>query len=121
MFIIKKSSQNIAGHIQHSWSTVDSKGPIENSYKYICATLNKHWLSGLCMHRGFEVWLLNGCGLNLFFPKASRQSTRFSQRKSSDITPYFRGGISHRFALGDMNCNNHTERGKQVYIYIHHA
>ena len=35
MFIIKKSSQNIEGHIQHSWSTVDSKGPIENSYKYI--------------------------------------------------------------------------------------
>ena len=29
--------------------------------------------------------------------------------------------IRHRFALGDMDCDNHTERGKQVYIYIHHA
>ena len=27
--------------------------------------------------------------------------------------------IRHHFALGDMNCDNHTERGKQVYIYLH--
>ena len=26
-------------HIQHSWSMVDSKGSIVNSYKYICARL----------------------------------------------------------------------------------
>ena len=32
--------------------------------------------------------------------------------------------IRHRFALGDMDCDNHTRRGKQVYIYayiIHNA
>ena len=29
--------------------------------------------------------------------------------------------IRHRFALGDMDCDNHTERGEQVYIYMHHA
>ena len=29
--------------------------------------------------------------------------------------------IRHRFALGDMDCDNHTGRGEQVYIYIHHA
>ena len=26
---------------------------------------------------GFEVWLLNGCGPNLCFPKAFEQSTKF--------------------------------------------
>ena len=29
--------------------------------------------------------------------------------------------IRHRFALGDMDCDNHTEKGKQVYLYIHYA
>ena len=29
--------------------------------------------------------------------------------------------IRHRFALDDMDYDNHTERGEQVYIYIHHA
>ena len=27
--------------------------------------------------------------------------------------------IRHHFALGDMDCDNHTERGKQVYIYTY--
>ena len=27
--------------------------------------------------------------------------------------------IRHRFALSDMDCDNHTRRGEQVYIYIH--
>ena len=36
-----------------------------------------------------------------------------------DLT--FTEKIKHRFALGDIGCDNHTERGKQVYIYIHHA
>ena len=27
--------------------------------------------------------------------------------------------IRHRFALGDLDCDNHTRRGEQVYIYIH--
>ena len=29
--------------------------------------------------------------------------------------------IRHHFALGDMDYENHIGRGKQVYIYIHHA
>ena len=29
--------------------------------------------------------------------------------------------ITHRFALGDMDCDNHTGKGEQVYIYIHHV
>ena len=29
--------------------------------------------------------------------------------------------IRHRFALGNVDCDNHTERGKHVYMYIHHA
>ena len=33
----------------------------------------------------------------------------------------FAAEIRHRFALGDMDCENHTRRGEQVYIYIHHA
>ena len=27
--------------------------------------------------------------------------------------------IRHRFALGDMDCDNHIGRGEQVYIYIY--
>ena len=29
--------------------------------------------------------------------------------------------IRHHFALGDMDYDNHTRRGEQVYIYIHRA
>ena len=29
--------------------------------------------------------------------------------------------IRHRFALGDMDCDNHIEKGEQVHLYIHHA
>jgi len=27
--------------------------------------------------------------------------------------------IRHRFTLGDKDCDNHTERGRQVYIYTY--
>ena len=27
--------------------------------------------------------------------------------------------IRHRLALGDIDCDNHTERGEQVYIYTY--
>ena len=30
----------------------------------------------------------------------------------------FAAEIRHRFALGDMDCDNHTKRGEQVYIHI---
>ena len=33
----------------------------------------------------------------------------------------FTAEIRHHFALGDMDYDNHTEGGEQVYIYIHHA
>ena len=72
------------------------------------------------MHGGFEVWLLNGRGPNLCFPKAIGQSTKFPQRTSGDMSPYFVAEIRHRFALGgDMDYDNHTRRGKHVYIYIY--
>ena len=29
--------------------------------------------------------------------------------------------IRHRFALSDMDRDNHTEEGEQIYTYIHHA
>ena len=68
-----------------------------------------------------EVWLLNGCGPNLCFPKAFEQSARFLQQKSGDKSPYFHGGNSASLALGDTDCDNHTRGDEQAYIYIHHA
>ena len=31
----------------------------------------------------------------------------------------FAAKIRHRFTLGDMDCDNHTGRGEQVYIYTY--
>ena len=67
---------------------------------------------------GFEVWLLNGRGPNLCFPKAIGQSTKFPRRTSGDMSPYFVAEIRHRFALGDTNYDNHTRKGR-AGIYIH--
>ena len=67
---------------------------------------------GFNMHGGFGVWLLNGCGPNLCFPKAFGQSTRFPRQKSGDMSPYFHGGNYAWLAIGDMNCDNQTERGE---------
>jgi len=33
----------------------------------------------------------------------------------------FAAEIRHCFAIGDMDCENHIERGEQVYTYIYHA
>ena len=33
----------------------------------------------------------------------------------------FTAEIRHRIALCDMDGDNHTGKGEQVYIYIHHA
>ena len=33
----------------------------------------------------------------------------------------FAGEIRDRFALDDTNCDDHTGKGEQVYVYIHHA
>ena len=69
------------------------------------------------MHGGFEVWLLNGCGPNLCFPKVFEQSTRFPQRNLATRHLTFAAEIRYRFTLGDMDCDNHTGRGEHVYIY----
>ena len=74
------------------------------------------------MHGGFEVWLLNGCGPNLCFPKAFRQSTKFPRRKSDVVSPYFHDG-KFDIALPQVSqiVTIRPEGGEQVYIYIHHA
>ena len=73
------------------------------------------------MHGGFEVWLLNGCGLNLCFPKAFGKVLDFHSENPATCHLTFTTEIRHCFALGDMDYDNHTRMGDQVYIYIHHA
>ena len=72
------------------------------------------------MHGGFEVWLLNGCGPNLCFPKAFRKVLDFYGENPATCHLTFAPEIRHRFVLGDMNYDNHTRRGEQIYIYIVH-
>ena len=67
---------------------------------------------------GFEVWLLNGCGPNLCFPKVLGQILDSHSKNPMTCHLTFVAEIRHRFALGDMDCDNHTRKG-QVGIYIH--
>ena len=69
------------------------------------------------MHRGFEVWLLNGCGPNLYFPKVFGQSARFHNENPVTCHLTFAAEIRHHLALGDMDYDNHTRRG-EASIYI---
>ena len=71
------------------------------------------------MHGGFEVWLLNRCGPNLCFPKAFSKVLDFHGENLATYHLSFAAEIRHYFVLGDMDYDNHTERGRQVYIYIH--
>ena len=73
------------------------------------------------MHEGFEVWLLNGCGPNLCFPKAFGKVPDFHDENPTICHLTFVAKIRHHFALGDLDCDNHIGRGEWVYIYIHHA
>ena len=73
------------------------------------------------MHGGFKVWLLNGYGPNLCFPKVLGKVPDFHGKNLATCHLTFMAEIRHCFALGDMDCDNHTERGEQVYIYVHHA
>ena len=73
------------------------------------------------MHGGFEVWLLNECDPNLWFAKAFGKVPDFHSENPATCYLTFAVEIRHRFALGDMDCDNHTGRREQVYIYIHHA
>ena len=61
---------------------------------------------------GFEVWLLNGCGPNLCFTKAFGKVPDFNGENPMTCQLTFAVEIRHCFALGDMDWDNHTERGK---------
>ena len=70
------------------------------------------------MHGGFKVLLLNRCGLNL----CSRHSSKVSNSHGKNLATchlIFAAKNRHRFALGDMDYDDHTERGEQIYIYIY--
>ena len=64
------------------------------------------------MHRGFEVWLLNECGLNLCFPKAFGKVPDFHGENSTTCHLTFAVEIRHHFTLGDMDYDNHTGKGE---------
>ena len=68
---------------------------------------------------GFEVWLLNGCGLNLCFPKAFRQIPDFHSKNPTTCHLTFMTEIRHYFTLDDTVTI--TLGGASRYIYIHHA
>ena len=63
----------------------------------------------------FEVWLLNGCGPNLYFPKAFGKVPDFNGKNPMTCQLTFAVEIRHCFAFGDMDCDNHTKRGKCWY------
>jgi len=71
------------------------------------------------MHSGFKVWLLKRHGPNLCFLMAFELSTRFPQRKFDCLSPCFRNGNRHRFALGDMDSDDHSGRAGGVGIYTY--
>ena len=55
------------------------------------------------------------------FLRHSSKVPDFQGKNPTTCHPTFVVEIRYRFALGDMGCDNHTERGKHVYIYIQHA
>ena len=61
---------------------------------------------------GFKVQLLNGCGPNLCFPKTFGKALDFHGENPTTCHLIFAAKIRRCFALGDMDCDNHTERGK---------
>ena len=74
------------------------------------------------MHGGFEIWLLNGWGPNLCFPKAFGKVPDFHSKNPATHHLTFVAEIKHRFALGEMDCDNHIKMGGVgIYIYIRHA
>ena len=72
------------------------------------------------MDGGFEVWLLNRFSPNLCFPNAFEPSARIPLQNLATHYLTFATEIRHHFALGDMDYDNHSGRGKQVYVYIMH-
>ena len=53
------------------------------------------------------------------FLRLSSKVPNFHGKNSVTCHLTFGAEIRHRLALGDMYCDNHTGRGKQVYIYIY--
>ena len=54
--------------------------------------------------------LLNGCGPNLCFPKALGEVPDFHGKNPATSHLTFATEIRNRFALGDMDCDNHIGR-----------
>ena len=53
------------------------------------------------------------------FLTSSGKVLDFHGKNPATCHPTFATEITQRFALGDMDCDNHTEKGEQMYIYIH--
>ena len=71
------------------------------------------------MHEGFEVWLLNGCGLNLCFPRALSKAPDFNNEYLA--TSHLNFAMEIRPVLGGTDSDNHTERRQAgIYTYIMH-
>ena len=62
-----------------------------------------------------------GAVLTYAFLRHSSKVPDFQRKNLVTRHLTFEVEIRHRFALGDMDCDNHTEKGEQVYIYIHHT
>ena len=54
------------------------------------------------------------------FPRCSSKVPDFYGENLATSNLIFVAEIRHRFALGDMDYDDHTERGEQIYIYIIH-
>ena len=66
---------------------------------------------------GLEVWLLNWRGPNFFFPLAFEPVPDFHGENPVTCHLTFAVEIRHLFALGDMNCDNHTVRISALKSY----
>ena len=53
------------------------------------------------------------------FIRHSGKVTDFHGKNPTTCHLTFVAEIQHRFALGDMDCDNHPGRGEQVYIYTY--
>ena len=62
-----------------------------------------------------------GVALIYAFLRHSGKILDFHEENPTTSHLTFAAEIRHCFALGDMNCDNHTERSEHVYMYIHHA
>ena len=59
------------------------------------------------------------CGPNLYFLRHSSKVPDFHSKNPMTCHLSFAVKIRHRYALGNMDCDNHIEKGEQVYIYTY--